>query len=311
MDIYFSVSTRSRSSVTDCQIDFEGDGLADYRGPLIDNILHSFDGAGVFFPTITITDSQGNQYSDTLAVVVLTKAELDAVLKGKWDGMKREFMRGDKQRALSYIAKDSRPIYEEIFTLLADKLPSLASSMRDISMMEAKGDSAEYVITRPQRGVEMSYFIYFVKDDDGIWRINAFKKRLPKSLRVILIILCLVYGIGFLMIRPFYYGEQEPLSKFRGWIYFQDGPYKGKVVDAETGEPIEGALVAGFWYVDLYGLRISDPLTVFCDAQETMTDKDGAFSLPKGSCFNPWPMTVMGNPQSRLSSSQVMHHFRH
>jgi hypothetical protein len=38
-----------------------------------------------------------------------------------------------------------------------------------------------------------------------------------------------------------------------GWIYYTDGPYKGKVLDLETGEPIEGAVVAGVWQVDQYG----------------------------------------------------------
>jgi len=59
-----------------------------------------------------------------------------------------------------------------------------------------------------------------------------------------------------------------------------DGPYRGKVVELETEKPIEGAVVAAKWMIEPY-IR---PEKV-CDAKETITDKNGDFELPKGSCF--------------------------
>ncbi len=70
------------------------------------------------------------------------------------------------------------------------------------------------------------------------------------------------------------------------FLYHSDGPYKGKVVDLETGEPIDGAVVAGVWV-------LAFSLTPFCDARETVTDKNGEFVLPKGSCFSLWPFAEM------------------
>ena len=67
------------------------------------------------------------------------------------------------------------------------------------------------------------------------------------------------------------------------FLYHSDGPYRGKVVDLETGEPIEGAVVAAEWTLTHR----------FCDAKETVTDKNGEFILPKGSCFSFWPFTEM------------------
>ena len=71
------------------------------------------------------------------------------------------------------------------------------------------------------------------------------------------------------------------------FLYHSDGPYKGKVVDLETGEPIEGAVVAGVWVLEFN-------FTPFCDAKETVTDKNGEFVLPKASCFTLWPLAQMG-----------------
>jgi hypothetical protein len=36
-----------------------------------------------------------------------------------------------------------------------------------------------------------------------------------------------------------------------GFIAWRDGPYKGKVIDAETGKPLEGVVVLGVWYKEL------------------------------------------------------------
>lgn len=78
-----------------------------------------------------------------------------------------------------------------------------------------------------------------------------------------------------------------------GWIFYHDGPYKGKVVDADTGEPIEGAAVLGEWPLETYG-GAAGPVQIYCDAQETLTDKNGEFTVPKAFCFNFWPFSKMG-----------------
>jgi len=69
-----------------------------------------------------------------------------------------------------------------------------------------------------------------------------------------------------------------------------DGPYRGKVVELETGKPIEGAVVAARWTIEpfVHTERI-------CDAKETLTDKNGEFELPKGSCTS-HPFAEMYKP---------------
>lgn len=56
------------------------------------------------------------------------------------------------------------------------------------------------------------------------------------------------------------------------------GPYYGKIIDAETKEPIEGAAVLVVYYTEQYGLAGS--VVQFADAQETLTDKNGEFKIP-------------------------------
>ena len=57
-----------------------------------------------------------------------------------------------------------------------------------------------------------------------------------------------------------------------------DGPYHGKVVDEQTREPIEGAVVLGQWGV--YHFGVAGGYTTFYDAREAVTDKNGEFMIP-------------------------------
>jgi len=57
-----------------------------------------------------------------------------------------------------------------------------------------------------------------------------------------------------------------------------DGPYEGKIVDFESGEPIEGVVVLGVWYKETP--TVAGAVSTYYDAQETVTDKNGNFTLP-------------------------------
>jgi hypothetical protein len=57
----------------------------------------------------------------------------------------------------------------------------------------------------------------------------------------------------------------------------KDGPYEGRVIDADTGEPIEGVVVLGKWSTEI--ITPGGATHNFYDAQETVTDKDGEFSI--------------------------------
>ena len=61
-----------------------------------------------------------------------------------------------------------------------------------------------------------------------------------------------------------------------------DGPYRGKVIDAETKEPIEGAVVVVVWVNEVLKFYSGWPKaeTRFAETKEALTDKNGEFSIP-------------------------------
>ncbi len=66
---------------------------------------------------------------------------------------------------------------------------------------------------------------------------------------------------------------------FQGCAYWvrYDGPYKGRVVNEETGKPIEGVVVLGVW-----NTVMNTPAGAthhFSDVTETVTDEKGEFEI--------------------------------
>lgn len=57
-----------------------------------------------------------------------------------------------------------------------------------------------------------------------------------------------------------------------------DGPYEGKVIDAETRAPIKKVVVLGVWYKE--APTVAGAVSSYYDARETITDSNGVFKIP-------------------------------
>lgn len=66
------------------------------------------------------------------------------------------------------------------------------------------------------------------------------------------------------------------------------GPWKGRIVDIETKEPIEGAVVVAVWY------RVwrtpAGGVSEYYEIQEILTDKEGDFEMPSYIPINLLPI---------------------
>ena len=62
------------------------------------------------------------------------------------------------------------------------------------------------------------------------------------------------------------------------------GPYKGRVIEEESGRPIAGAVAIGNW-TDVH-VNVAGGTTYCIDARETVTDANGEFEIPDVSRGN-------------------------
>jgi hypothetical protein len=134
--------------------------------------------AGIYTFMAEAKDPQGNTYTDTVAVTVLTKEELDTLLQTKWDGMKSALAKQDVGKALTYFAADTQGLYREIYTALGNNLPQIAQDMQNIQFIYAEGRMAKYRVRRDEeyggQVYPITYYIYFVRDQDGLWKVYRY-----------------------------------------------------------------------------------------------------------------------------------------
>ncbi|MBF0609233.1 MAG: hypothetical protein HQL61_16970, partial [Magnetococcales bacterium] len=174
----FDVLKKLPDSVTSYEIDFEGNGTIDYTAAEFEDVSYTYTTPGVYYPTVTVTDSTGNTYTDRIAITVLDEAETDAMLKAKWNAMKAAFVSGDIEGGLQYICTGSRDEYRNALQFLDDMVPATFSSMQEISLLYVRNGVAKYRIAQYEdiegSSVEIAYYIYFKRDTDGVIRIDRF-----------------------------------------------------------------------------------------------------------------------------------------
>lgn len=67
-------------------------------------------------------------------------------------------------------------------------------------------------------------------------------------------------------------------SAFASWLVYHKPAFKGKVIDAETKEPIEGVVVVAVYTKTSMGIAESYSVTI--NVREALTDKNGEFYIP-------------------------------
>lgn len=76
----------------------------------------------------------------------------------------------------------------------------------------------------------------------------------------------------------------------KGWLVYHEGSFKGRVVDGQSKEPIEGAVVVAVYHIRKYGLGagiMSDSTAIA--AKETLTNKNGEFHIRPHIFVSLWP----------------------
>ena len=116
------------------------------------------------------------QHTDTVAIMAESLTVFDTKLKGKWGGMKSGFANADITQALKLYSSFSIDKYRTILTAIPDKLPTIAADMQNIELIIVDDKIAKYRIIRMDtfngQILPITYYIYFIKDINGLWKID-------------------------------------------------------------------------------------------------------------------------------------------
>jgi|LGVE01.1.fsa_nt_gb hypothetical protein len=88
--------------------------------------------------------------------------------------MRQALFTGDIEKATAYTAKGVREVYFFNFNLMTSYLAEISAGLQDIELVQIKDGVAKYEMWAEQDGQTYSFYILFVKDLDGVWRIQFF-----------------------------------------------------------------------------------------------------------------------------------------
>lgn len=173
--VRFSVTNNTTVPIQSIQGDFDSDGLADVTAVAgSSEISYAYPTAGIATAVITVTDDQGGQYNWAQPVYTSGSSDLDNRLRTVFTGMTNRLANGATEGALNAFSATAAPKYREVFNALGSGLTSAVGRLGTLETSALSGEMAEYFLVRDDgTGVESAFPVYFLKGEDGVWRIDG------------------------------------------------------------------------------------------------------------------------------------------
>lgn len=172
LEITLETSTNLPSAAVRYDWDFDGDGAVEQSGSDQVKVVASYQTPGLYLPIVTVTDALGNSYQDTTAVLVISQVEMDELIQNKWTDMTNALTSGNIDRSLIHFVDGQNSKYKEVFEKLKGQLSAIFKSEEEFSLVYASDNRIEYENIVVEGDKAYSYPVIFVKDVDGLWKIN-------------------------------------------------------------------------------------------------------------------------------------------
>lgn len=128
---------------------------------------------GAFGMTIEVRDTAGGVHEAAFTVMVTDAWAIEELLRGIWSEFVAALAAGDDAKAALFFNETARQRYGPALAALRSRLPAIAQSLSDMESFDINASYGEFAVTRRQNGDEFIYFVYFTKDFDGQWRLEA------------------------------------------------------------------------------------------------------------------------------------------
>lgn len=120
-----------------------------------------------------MTNNQGGHDTQTFTVEVKTLEEMDAMFNEIWRKMFQDLIAGNKETALERFSSEVINQYEAILEVLLPFMNEIAANYTNLERITIDAETADYITRRVEDGGVDIFFITFVKDKDGNWKLYS------------------------------------------------------------------------------------------------------------------------------------------
>lgn len=170
----FELSNTTGRAIKQIQADYNGDGTADFTTSDPRAILEfTYNTPGIYTARFAVLDDQNTSHAVSAIIQADERARVDQVLRATWSGFTQALAARDKATAMQYLNAQGREKYGPVIDALLPNIPQILVSFSDLQSMAIDGAVGEYAVNRVIDGVNRIFFIYFLRDTDGVWRLDS------------------------------------------------------------------------------------------------------------------------------------------
>ncbi len=174
-DVLFVPDIPAALNIIQADWDFDGDGVADTTLTTDFNtpITHNYTTAGLYTPTLTLTDDQNRTYTQTLSIAIIDQNAQDARLKALWTGMTTALAGKNLGLSKTFLLDQTESGYAEVFYLLLPHMPAIVAGFSALETVETGLSHAEYAVGETIDGTDRVFLIQLLRDARGVWKVEG------------------------------------------------------------------------------------------------------------------------------------------
>lgn len=166
-------TTITISNPTIFNITYTINGFGPYSLPSARYTQWSFNyPVGVHVPTFAF-NVNGTIFTQRLVIEARDRAQMDQMFRALWSGLNGALAAGNKDAAMRYLSDHGRQKYGPVFDTLLPFMPEIVASYSPLAESSIGDRLAEYAVTRMDGATRRLYLIYFLRDANGVWRIDG------------------------------------------------------------------------------------------------------------------------------------------
>lgn len=174
LGVEFDFGWYSLKEIQSLTIDFEGDGIVDIDSTDVqESYSTTYNQPGIYQATISVTDADGTDYTKTAVILVQNTETMDQLFRSTWNGMNQALVTGDLATAARYLDNFGNRKYQPVFEVLLDQMPQIISSYTSFKQVDINSEVTIYALNRLDGTRNRVYFVYFMQDRTGIWKIHS------------------------------------------------------------------------------------------------------------------------------------------
>jgi len=160
-------------TIANIEIDYTGNGTFTQIPDTSTIPSYTYTQPGMYPVALRLTDSDNIQYQAYLMLVVQDTGQMDSLFHGIWNDFTTALVSGNKPAVMHTLDGTAQRNYGPAFDVLLPHMNNIVGSFSPLLRSSISSTYGEYAVVRDNNGQQNLFLIYFIKDQDGVWRLDS------------------------------------------------------------------------------------------------------------------------------------------